>query len=285
MTTFRANNIFIGNALPTLKTLADETYQSVITSPPYFRQRDYGHADQIGLEHSRDEYIAALVAVFSEIRRTLKDDGTVWLNISDTYLKKSLMMIPARLAIALADDGWIIRQDIVWSKPNPMPEPAPGRCVRAHEYIFLLSKKSKYQWNALRERGVCVKAGAFSANTKANHGIGRGNTGLNAFKARFAEEIKKNGFGMRNRRSVWECQIRASRHKHFATFPEALIEPMIAASTNVGDLILDPFGGSGTTAVVAYRMGRQCDLIELNPAYAGIAKNRLWAEVQERRAA
>lgn len=274
------NHVINGCALRVAKTFPDQHFQCVITSPPYYQQRDYGHKSQIGLEATREEFVASLVAVFREVYRALRDDGTVWLNIADTYdpRTKSLMMIPARLVIALEADGWIIRQDIIWSKPNPMPEPVHDRCTRAHEYVYLLSKKPKYKFRAdrLRERGVCTKAGSPSTRgTKDTHGKGGGNGGINAYKLKMAEELRVHGFVTRNKRSVWGCQTSRPKNGHFATFPEALIEPMITASTDVGDAILDPFGGSGTTAVVAQRMGRRCTLIELNPEYAAIANQRL----------
>ena len=273
----------LGDAVTVLKTIPNNTYRTCITSPPYYAQRDYDNPDQIGLEETPSEFVTKLVSVFSEVKRTLTDDGSCWINIADTYGKdKNLLGIPWRLAFALQDDGWILRQDIIWSKPNPMPEPARDRCARSHEYIFLLTKNKKYHFDAqaIRERGTTTNPGSQTTkNTKTTHGVGGGNTGLNAFKAKMAKELAENGFLMRNKRSVWEVQIRPSKNGHFATYPEPLIEPCVLAGSVAGDVLLDPFGGSGTTGLVANRLGRACDLIELNPEYAKIAADRLDAEV------
>lgn len=277
------SRVLLGDAVTVLKNIPNATYRTCITSPPYFAQRDYDNADQIGMEDTPSEFVAKLVEVFTEVKRTLTDDGTCWINIADTYGKnKNLLGIPWRLAFALQDDGWILRQDIIWSKPNPMPEPARDRCARSHEYIFLLTKNKKYHFDArvIRERGTTTNPGSQTTkNTKTTHGVGGGNTGLNNFKAKMAAELAENGFITRNRRSVWEVQIRPSKNGHFATYPEPLIEPCVLAGSEKGDTVLDPFGGSGTTGLVANRLGRACDLIELNPDYAKIAADRLDADI------
>jgi DNA modification methylase len=272
------SKVILGDCLTSLENIESKTYQTCITSPPYYDQRDYDDPNQIGLEKSPDAFVAKLVSVFTEVHRVLKDDGTLWINIADTYSKnKNLLGIPWRLAFALQDSGWNLRQDIIWSKPNPMPEPVRDRCARSHEYVFLFTKQKKYLFDAsaIREQGKVFNPGSpTTKNTKTTHGVGGGNTGLNAYKAKMAAEIAENGFVMRNKRSVWEVQIRPSREGHFATYPEELIEPMVKACSREGDTILDPFGGSGTTAIVANRMGRHCDLLELNPEYAALAARR-----------
>ncbi len=272
-------NVFDGDALTVLRTLEAGSYKTCITSPPYYAQRDYGIDGQLGLEQTPQEFVNKLVEVFAEVKRVLADDGSLWVNIADSYARdKNLLGIPWRLALALQDDGWTLRQDIIWSKPNPMPEPAKDRCARSHEYIFFLTKGPKYAFDshAIRERGTTTVPGSpTTRNTKETHGsLSGGNTGLNALKAKMAAELAANGFIMRNKRSVWNVQIRPSREGHFATYPEELVEPCILATTKKDEKVLDPFGGSGTTGIVAKRLGRYCDLIEINPKYADIARNR-----------
>jgi len=298
-------NIITGDCRDVLATLPAESVQTCVTSPPYFGLRDYGTDNQIGLEASPDEFVSQLVAVFREVRRVLKNDGTLWLNLGDTYatqggahggrddnqtgvgakrlhldgagdkanrraptgLKaKDLIGIPWRVAFALQADGWYLRQDIIWHKPNPMPESVTDRCTKAHEYLFLLAKSERYYYDAeaIAEPSSGVSGGGFGAGGKE---VGR--------LRRDAERERPKDDGLRNRRSVWTVTTKPFSGAHFATFPPDLIAPCILAGSRPGDLVLDPFGGAGTTGLVCDRLGRNATLIELNPAYAALATKRI----------
>lgn len=283
--------------------------QTVVTSPPYYGLRDYGHPGQLGLERTPDEYIAAMVEVFALVRECLADDGTLWLNIGDSYnahpgqrketdkagekqttvrgstaapsrsidgLKsKDLIGIPWMLAFALRADGWYLRQDIIWHKPNPMPESVRDRCTKAHEYLFLLSKSARYYFDseAISEEAVSKKGRGV---------IGRGSQGSAAAVAVMGRRPQQDHSGWmggdgetRNRRSVWTIATTPYSGAHFATFPPALIEPCILAGSRPGDVVLDPFLGSGTTAQVAHTLGRKWVGVELNPEYATLQTGRI----------
>lgn len=250
-----------------------------VTSPPYFGLRDYGVEGQIGLEQTPDEYITAMVEVFRCVRDVLADDGTLWLNIGDSYGGgKQLLGIPWRLAFALQSDGWVLRQDIIWHKPNPMPESVRDRCTKAHEYIFLLSKSERYYFDS---EAVKEPVQSNKGNGKSFRG-GGSYTGGNSFnnhqmKKRETHGNAPNEDGTRNRRSVWTVATRPYRGAHFATFPPALIEPCILAGSRVGDVVLDPFMGSGTTAAVAKQHGRQFLGCELNENYWPLQEERIRA--------
>lgn len=256
---------------------------------------------EIGLEATPDAYVAELVAVFREARRVLRDDGTLWLNLGDSYagcgghspnapssttsksgkygkaLKeggikpsgviktKDLIGIPWRVAFALQTDGWYLRQDIIWAKPNPMPESVTDRCTKAHEYLFLLSKRERYWFDAKAIAEAGVGRETYFGSDRYSAGSGRNDSG-----SYNAEECAK-----RNRRSVWTVATQPFGEAHFATFPPALIEPCILAGCPEGGTVLDPFGGAGTTGLVADRLGRNAVLIELNPAYSAMAGNRI----------
>ena len=236
---------------------------------------------QIGLEATPDAYVAEMVSVFREVWRVLADDGTLWLNIGDSYGKgKQLIGIPWRLAFALQSDGWCLRQDIIWAKPNPMPESVTDRCTKSHEYVFLLSKSPKYYYDheAVKERGVMVagdSAGSKQQDTRETHGLGGGNSGISVAKAKLAQELADKGYSTRNRRDVWTINTKPFKGAHFAVMPEALVEPCVLAGSAEGDTVLDPFTGSGTVAVVANRHGRNFVGTELNPEYAEIARERI----------
>ena len=287
--------------------------QMCVTSPPYFGLRDYGHPGQIGLEQTPEQYVAAMVEVFRCVRDVLADDGTLWLNIGDSYagggggnysksakqtghgehitnvrnkpgwlnstgLKpKDLIGIPWMLAFALRADGWYLRQDIIWSKPNPMPESVRDRCTKAHEYIFLLSKSERYFFDreAMKEDaigGQTGKAASFKRDgSKREQKIPGQGYGTHRPDR---EDVAYNG-AKRNRRSVWTVATRPYKGAHFATFPPALIEPCILAGSRPGDIVLDPFMGSGTTASVALQHGRQYLGCELNPAYQPLQDARI----------
>jgi DNA modification methylase len=265
-----------GDCVETLKTVEDNTVQCCVTSPPYWGLRDYGVKGQLGLETTVESYLNNMVAVFKEVRRVLTKTGTLWLNIGDSYAgsgkgrnadgshqsggkqgtnkgsiqgvlqktkcngvrRKNLIGIPWRLAFALQKDGWNLRQDVIWHKPNAMPESVKDRCTTAHEYFFMLTKSDKYHFDslAIQEQGVST--------------------------------------GVRNKRSVWTVNTKAYRNAHFATFPAELIQPCILASSAKNDIVLDPFGGSGTTGQVALQLGRKAILCELNPKYIPLIEER-----------
>lgn len=263
-----ASTIFEGDALTVLRRLPSGSVRCVVTSPPYWGLRDYGIEDQIGLEMAMPQFIQKLVSVFSEVKRVLTDDGTLWINIGDGYTSgnrgyratdkknparamtvrpdtpeglkpKDLMGIPWRLAFALQDDGWYLRTDIIWNKPNAMPESVKDRPTRSHEFLFMFSKSEKYFYNSDAVKQVA------------------------------------DGGGLRNLRTVWNVNTKPYAGSHFATFPLDLIRPCVKASTEPGDFVLDPFFGSGTVGLVCNEESRNYAGIELNPAYVDLAVDRL----------
>jgi DNA modification methylase len=282
--------LMTGDALEQLRELRDGIADVCVTSPPYYGLRDYGAAGQIGLEDMPEEYITRLVAVFGEVRRVLKDDGTLWIVIGDTYAgsgkgqrgngmglydpkrrrangnilapgktyglkRKDMIGIPWTLAFALRADGWWLRQDIIWQKPNVLPESVKDRCTREHEYVFMLSKSALYRYDA-----DAIKEQSFRPNAGR-----RGNS-----------EADRPPVTLRNRRSVWTVTTKPHKEAHFATFPPDLIEPMILASSRPGGLVLDPFMGSGTTGIVAKRLKRKFIGIDINPEYREMARKRIY---------
>jgi DNA modification methylase len=294
--------LLIGDCRERLRELDACSVHTCVTSPPYFGLRDYGVDGQIGLEGTPDAFIAELVAVFREVRRVLRDDGTLWLNLGDSYASgrgesqgtdpkqsarrfgkrpqdgkldglkpKDLIGIPWRAAFALQADGWYLRQDIIWAKPNPMPESVRDRCTKAHEYLFLLSKGPRYHFDA----EAIAEAAAYpdGAGNKAAYQVEGERPGENANLGGSLHKIGARD--TRNKRSVWTVGSEPFKGAHFATFPPSLIEPCIIAGCPVGGTVLDPFGGAGTTGLVADRLQRNAILIELNPAYAEIARKRL----------
>lgn len=299
------NKIITGNAIEVLKELPDCTADCCITSPPYLGLRDYGVNGQIGLEKSVEAYINRLTDIFREVRRVLKNDGTLWLNIGDSYVssnseysnckRKDLIGVSWLLAFTLRNDGWYLRQDIIWEKPNAMPESVKDRCTKSHEYIFLFSKQSKYyfDYEAIKEPAVgfnnIVPAGSkgtLRPNSRLRKGNSRtfrgggvytkGQSFNNSAEAmRESHGNSENITGLRNKRSVWTVATQGYKEAHFATFPEKLIEPCVLAGSRDGGIILDPFIGSGTTAVVAKKHNRGFIGIELNPDYAEMARKRL----------
>jgi len=290
------SEILIGNCLDVLPTLEEQSVHTCVTSPPYWGLRDYGKDDQLGLEETPEEYVSNMVKVFGQVRRVLRDDGTLWLNLGDSYAhslrqsgkeyagkltrgskgtivsvykplpiglkSKDLVGIPWRVAFALQADGWYLRQDIIWHKPNPMPESVTDRCTKAHEYIFLLSKDKDYFYDheAIKE----------NAKSKFNGGGNKGRIGAEGWIGH-TENLDMT----RNKRSVWTVTTKPFKGAHFATFPPDLIEPCILAGCPKGGIVLDPFAGAGTTGLVAKRFG--CDFvgIELNPEYAEMARTRI----------
>jgi len=282
--------------------------QMCVTSPPYFGLRDYGVEGQIGLEQTPDEYVAAMVEVFRCVRDVLVDDGTLWLNIGDSYAPnrssrrnkggggfksegdaprerwtripgykpKDLIGIPWMLAFALRADGWYLRQDIIWHKPNPMPESVRDRCTKAHEYIFLLSKSERYFFDreAMKEPAISGATGAAASFKRS--GSKREQTIPGQVYGTHRPEREDIAYNAtRNRRSVWSVPVRAYKGAHFATFPPALIEPCVLAGSRAGDAVLDPFMGSGTTAAVALQHGRTYLGCELNPEYGALQQERI----------
>jgi DNA modification methylase len=343
------NKIEFGDCRDTMRRWASEGVkaQMCVTSPPYFGLRDYGHEGQIGLEQTPEEYITAMVEVFRCVKDVLADDGTLWLNIGDSYAAqggaqvqgskqtkgsqagawngetrkppqgikpKDLIGIPWMLAFALRADGWYLRQDIIWHKPNPMPESVRDRCTKAHEYIFLFSKSERYFYDHKASKEPAI--GAMAGNTKptkaarayedgaTEHRTAAGlhkwaerqRSRADSFKrdgSKREQTIPGQGYGThrpdrsestwdtatRNRRSVWTVATRPYKGAHFATFPPALIEPCILAGSRPGDIVLDPFMGSGTTAAVSLNHGRKYLGCELNPEYSVLQQQRIDAVI------
>jgi DNA modification methylase len=265
--------ILIGDCREQMQSLPSGSVQTCVTSPPYFGLRDYGVEGQLGLEPSPTDFVLALVEVFREVRRVLADDGTLWLNLGDSYgAAKQLLGIPWRVALALQADGWYLRQDIIWHKPNPMPESVRDRCTKAHEYIFLMSKSPKYFFDseAIKEPVAPSSIARLAQPTLAQQ------VGSTRVPGKTNGNMKAVGDGeTRNKRSVWTVTTKPYKGAHFATFPPDLIEPCILAGSRSGDTVLDPFGGSGTTAGVAVKHGRKAILCELNPEYAALVPNRI----------
>lgn len=296
--------IKLGDCLESLRAMPDQSVHCCVTSPPYFGLRDYGMDGQIGLEDTPQAFVARLVEVFREVRRVLRDDGTLWLNLGDSYaanrgyqvpstkggpkhgpgqaaggkasvvpegLKpKDLIGIPWRVAFALQDDGWYLRQEIIWHKPNPMPESVRDRCTKAHEQIFLLSKSPRYYFDSEAIKEPSVYSGSQETQKKGSFKGKRSEQDASVIGQAFRAVTET-----RNRRSVWTVTTKPFKGAHFATFPPDLIEPCIMAGCPVGGTVLDPFGGSGTTAGVALKHGRNAVICELNPEYAAMIPARI----------
>jgi DNA modification methylase len=285
-------NIITADALDGLRTIPKGTIDTCITSPPYFGLRDYGIPGQIGLETTIDDYIERLMAVFREVHRTLKDDGTLWLNLGDSYAgagkggqpvypnkhnayrlkEKDLLGIPWAVAFALRADGWFLRQDIIWHKPNAMPESVSDRCTKVHEYIFLFSKEPRYYFDA-----EAIREAAVGYDNRPVQGSA-GALGYPQQRARKGNARTFNETGLRNKRSVWSVATKSCREAHFATFPPELIRPCVLAGSRPGGIVLDPFFGAGTTGLVASQEGRRYIGIDINPAYCQIAGVRLGSQ-------
>ena len=301
--------ILTGDVREQLATMEPETVQCVVTSPPYWGLRNYGVDGQIGLEATPEEYVATMVEVFREVRRVLRGDGVLFLNLGDSYANdgkwggstggkhaaavhgptgigrgktttglkpKDLCMIPARVALALQADGWYLRSEIVWHKPNPMPESVTDRPTKAHEMVYLLTKSARYFWDAdaVREPTPDAKPRDRASNfKKAGKTMGADGGKQAGHTSRGAPVILPNPLG-RNLRSVWTIATKPLPEAHFAAFPPALVETCIKAGSAPGDLVLDPFLGAGTVAMVAESMGREWVGIELNPEYVEIAERR-----------
>ncbi len=330
--------ILQGDCLEVLKTLEAGSVQTCVTSPPYFSLRDYGVDGQIGLEETPEAFVEKLVQVFREVRRVVADDGTLWLNLGDSYAgggnyrgvnseatlsdkqrsnggargvsqllgakntpgckPKDLIGVPWMVAFALRADGWYLRSDIIWHKPNPMPESVTDRPTKSHEYIFLLSKSAQYYYDyeAIMEPLAAASISRLSQDVESQIGSTRGNGGAksngnmkavvhknllpdgqqpNSFHLSRAEGIPDEVYTARNKRSVWTVTTKPYKEAHFATFPPDLIEPCILAGSREGDTVLDPFNGSGTTGAVSIKHHRNYIGIELNPAYIELTNKRL----------
>ena len=305
-----------GDCIESMKSLPDCSVNCCVTSPPYFGLRDYGMDGQIGLEKTPDAFVAKMVEVFREVKRVLRDDGTLWLNFGDSYASgtkgsggagkstlgpkrdlqnidfqkmqpvkldcglpdKQLIGIPWRVAFALQADGWYLRQDIIWHKPNPMPESVKDRCTKAHEYIFLLSKSPKYYFDAEAIKEPAKNDSGFAkqrakGQPQKHHKPGHV----------YLDKREECQYGLnsatntetRNRRSVWTVTTKPYKGAHFATFPPDLIEPCILAGCPVGGIVLDPFNGAGTTAIVSAKHNRNYIGTELNPEYVDISIERI----------
>ena len=302
------DTILYGDCRETLKNVTNSSVQMCVTSPPYYGLRDYGGEEkQIGQEQTPEEFIEQLVSVFREVKRTLKDDGTLWVNIGDSYYnyrpskgksypkqtvsktkqdlpdysskrnnklsnlkEKDLIGIPWMLAFALRADGWYLRQDIIWHKPNPMPESVKDRCTKSHEYIFLLSKNKKYYYDNEAIKEPAKDWGTRDRTKGKYHNTGSGlspHSGLS------------KSYDRKNKRDVWSVTNKPYKHAHFATFPPDLIEPCILAGSKEGDIVLDPFMGSGTTAMVAKQHNRHYIGCELHDNYKDLIEQRVPVEI------
>jgi len=296
--------ILQGNCLDKLKELPDQSVNTCITSPPYWGLRDYGEDKQLGMEDTPEEFVNNLVEVFREVKRVLRDDGTVWLNLGDSYCgtgnkgnhtdpkhkegrngqkialnnkieglkSKDLVGIPWRVAFALQQDGWYLRQDIIWHKPNPMPESVRDRCTKSHEYIFLLSKSPKYYFD---NEAIKEDSKYYGKDKRSDKGNIRYEGKRTSDKDSKAQQSFITINPKRNKRSVWTVTTKPFKGAHFATFPMDLIEPCVLAGCPENGTVLDPFGGSGTTGIVASNHNRKAVLIELNAEYIEIARQRI----------
>lgn len=271
--------IMTGDSLTLLKSLKTESVQTCITSPPYWGLRDYGKKEQLGLEKNSEDYINNLVKIFSEVKRVLKNDGTLWLNLGDCFHNKQLIGIPWRVALKLQKDGWFLRSDIIWHKNNPMPESVKDRPTKAHEYIFLLSKSRKYFYDidAIREPHTSLNETLSRKNkhNKGNKFLARPD--LNSKRSRLEYYHEKG----RNKRSVWTITTKPFPGAHFAVFPPDLIEPCVLAGSKEKDIILDPFSGAGTTGVVALKHNRKYLGLELNQDYVDLSIKRIKDEIKK----
>jgi DNA modification methylase len=301
--------LHVGDCAAILATLAAGSVHVCVTSPPYWGLRDYGHAEQLGLEPTPEEYVARMVGVFREVRRVLRDDGTLWLNLGDSYVgnagpggedsrtcdsapnaqerigmtkrgsglkPKDLCGIPWRVAFALQADGWYLRSDIIWAKPNPRPESVTDRPTKAHEYLFLLSKGARYFYDAEAVKETATSFGRRhckdSPGPKMQDARAQGIYGDSGDLSCNYERAD------RNLRTVWSIATQPYSGAHFAVMPPALVEPCIKAGSPAGGLVLDPFSGAGTVGLVAMRLGRSFVGCELNSAYAEIARSRLFED-------
>ena len=283
------NLVLLGDIRDVIDKLPDKFFQAVVTSPPYFGHRDYSekvNPNEIGKEDNVDAYVKNLVEIFGQIKPKLKDDGLLWLNLGDTYRNNNLLGVPWRVALGLQSDNWMLRSDIIWHKPNAMPSPIASRPTVAHEYVFLFAKSSNYYYDAdaIREPHV-----TFSEKSKMKGGRnhfgkaggtpeqGKNSGSQNLHKGRWDQAFHPKG---RNKRTVWEIPLSKFRDAHFAVYPEKLVEICILASTKERDFVFDPFTGSGTTGVVALKLGRKFVGVELTEKYRDMAQKRINANIR-----
>lgn len=275
------NAIHQGDALDVLRQMPSESVHCIVTSPPYYMQRDYSAPNQIGNENSPAHYTSNLQSVFAECRRVLKSDGTLWLNLGDKYDDGELLGMPWRVVLALKDDGWLLRSDIIWHKPNAMPSSVKNRPTTDHEYVFLFAKERDYYYDidAIREPHITFSAESQMKGGRAHFGkrngtpeSGKNGGSANLHNGRWDQAFHPKG---RNRRTVWKIPLSKYRDAHFAVFPERLVELCVSAGCPKNGVVLDPFVGSGTTALVAQRLGRGYIGIDSNPEYCEMARNRL----------
>ncbi len=275
------DSIIHGNALDVLKSLNDQLVDCIITSPPYYKQRDYFTISQIGSELTEKQYVNSLVQVFLEAKRVLKDTGTFWLNLGDKYVDNNLLGLPWRIALALKEVGWVLRSDIIWHKPNAMPSSVKNRPTIDHEYVFLFVKTQKYFYDAdaIREPHITFSDKSKMSGGRNHFGVrngtpenGKNSGNPNLHNGRWDQAFHPLG---RNKRTVWSVPLSKFRDAHFAVFPEKLIEPCILAGCPVDGLVLDPFMGSGTTGIVAMKNARRFLGIDINKKYCNMAKRRL----------
>jgi DNA modification methylase len=308
--------IYHGDVLAVLRGMADESVNCCVTSPPYFNLRDYGVPGQIGLERTPREFIGRLVDVFREVRRVLRSDGTLWVNMGDSYVShkprggathsqstgfgdqsvafaaalnsvdlrgkgyknKDLLGVPWMLAFALRDDGWYLRSDVIWHKPNPMPESVTDRPTKAHEYLFLLAKSEKYYYDAdaIKEKALAPPPSDEGTRDRWEERKAMGEGPRRGYSQNQPKGCSQVGIGeYRNKRTVWTLATLPTPDAHFATFPIEIPETCILAGCPADGVALDPFAGSGTTGLAALKHGRRFVGIELNPEYIAIARNRL----------
>ncbi|MGH9943229.1 MAG: DNA-methyltransferase [Pyrinomonadaceae bacterium] len=286
------NTILVGDSFRLAERLPSNFAQCIVTSPPYFGHREYSESVQhrefeLGREDEPQSYVRSVVTLFDELRRVLRSDGTLWLNLGDTYRDGQLIGIPWRVAFGLQDAGWLIRSEIIWHKPNAMPSSVKNRPTTAHEHLFLLAKASDYFYNAdaIREPHVTLSAESKmkggrnhfgKRNGTPEQGKNKGNSNLH--NGRWDQAFHPLG---RNKRTVWNISLGKFRGAHFAVFPEPLVECCVLAGTSTGDIVLDPFMGSGTTALVAQRLNRHFLGLELIPEYAEMALKRVKETVVE----
>ncbi|KKM74364.1 hypothetical protein LCGC14_1401030 [marine sediment metagenome] len=315
-------SILEGDVMAQIADIEAASVQTCITSPPYWGLRDYGHDGQLGLEATPEEYTEKMVTVFREVRRVLRDDGTLWCNLGDSYVSspagnkpgqhstssltnparqdllhhgkhagmgcarptrptglkpKDLVGIPWRVAFALQADGWYLRSDIIWAKPNPMPESVTDRPTKSHEYLFLLSKSARYRYDA-----GAISEPSTTGDNRRPFGVGQVDS-RGSGHDRGGGSVRETDVGSRNRRTVWTIPTQPFPGAHFAVFPPALVEPCVLAGSREGDLVLDPFAGAGTVGVVCRKHHRRFVGIEINPEYAALARGRLggWTPTED----
>lgn len=269
-------DVFIatGDCRLSLASMESHSVDCVVTSPPYWLQRDYGFSSQVGQEKTAEEFVESLVQVFMEVHRVLSKTGVCWVNIGDTYQDGDLVGVPWRFAFAMKSAGWILRQDVIWHKPNPMPEPVTSRCVKSHEYVFLFSKEKSYFFDhkAIQEPSAKTASGNSKRKNATERGIGENKAVTSSNN--LAGSIPWSG-DKRNKRSVWSVCSASLPGSHHAIMPLEIAETCVKSGCPENGVVLDPFGGTGTTAIAAAACGRNSVVCEANPQYVELMKSRL----------